>query len=67
VLIATSGNSALSIVDRITPDLILLDAVMPGMDGFETCQRLKAMGAVAQVPVIFMTGPDRDRAYRPGA
>src|SRR6478735_2707275 len=56
VLIATSGASALSIVDRITPDLILLDAVMPGMDGFETCQRLKAHGAVAQVPVIFMTG-----------
>lgn len=56
VLIATSGASALSIVDRITPDLILLDAVMPVMDGFETCRRLKAHGAVAQVPVIFMTG-----------
>jgi DNA-binding response OmpR family regulator len=56
VLIATSGASALSIADRITPDLILLDAVMPGMDGFETCQRLKAHGGVAQVPVIFMTG-----------
>ena len=55
VLIATSGASAISIVDRITPDLILLDAVMPGMDGFETCKRLKAHGAVAQVPVIFMT------------
>lgn len=56
VLIATSGASALSIVDRITPDLILLDAVMPAMDGFETCQRLKASAGVAQVPVIFMTG-----------
>ena len=56
VLIATSGSSALAIVDRITPDLILLDAVMPGMDGFETCKRLKALGSVAQVPVIFMTG-----------
>lgn len=56
VLIATSGGSAISIIDRITPDLILLDAVMPGMDGFETCRRLKAHGAVAQVPVIFMTG-----------
>lgn len=56
VLIATSGASALSIADRITPDLVLLDAVMPGMDGFETCQRLKAHGAAAQVPVIFMTG-----------
>ena len=56
VLIATSGASALSIVDRITPDLVLLDAVMPGMDGFETCTRIKAMPAVSQVPVIFMTG-----------
>ena len=55
VLIATSGQAALSIVERITPDLILLDAVMPGMDGFETCRRLKAHAA-AQVPVIFMTG-----------
>jgi DNA-binding response OmpR family regulator len=56
VLIATSGSSALAIVERITPDLILLDAVMPGMDGFETCERLKSLASVAQVPVIFMTG-----------
>lgn len=56
VLIATSGQSALAIIDRITPDLILLDAVMPGMDGFETCRRLKANPAASQVPVIFMTG-----------
>jgi len=56
VLIATSGASALSIVDRITPDLILLDAMMPAMDGFETCARLKGLPGVAQVPVIFMTG-----------
>ncbi|QEE44697.1 response regulator transcription factor [Rhizobium sp. WL3] len=56
VLIATSGHGALQIVARISPDLILLDAVMPGMDGFETCRTLKADPAVAQVPVIFMTG-----------
>ncbi|MDE1157907.1 MAG: response regulator transcription factor [Neorhizobium sp.] len=56
VLIATSGQAALNIVERITPDLILLDAVMPGMDGFETCRRLKTNAAVAPVPVIFMTG-----------
>ncbi len=56
VLIATSGQAALNIVERVTPDLILLDAVMPGLDGFETCLRLKANAAVAQVPVIFMTG-----------
>ena len=56
VLIATSGTSALNIVDRITPAIILLDAVMPGMDGFETCERLKANASVSQVPVVFMTG-----------
>ena len=56
VLIATSGTAALNIVDRITPDLILMDAVMPGMDGFETCRELKANPRHRQVPVIFMTG-----------
>lgn len=56
VLIATAGQAALNIVERITPDLILLDAIMPAMDGFETCRRLKANASVAQVPVIFMTG-----------
>ncbi|NTF08243.1 response regulator transcription factor [Agrobacterium rubi] len=56
VLIATSGQSALNIAERITPDIILLDAVMPLMDGFETCTRLKSNAAVTQVPVIFMTG-----------
>ena len=55
-LIATSGQAALNIAERITPDIILLDAVMPAMDGFETCRRLKANAAMAQVPVIFMTG-----------
>lgn len=56
VLIATSGQAALGIVERISPDLILLDAIMPGMDGFETCRQIKANPSVAQVPVIFMTG-----------
>lgn len=56
VLIATSGASALNIVDRITPDIILLDAVMPGLDGFETCLKLKANPSVSPVPVVFMTG-----------
>jgi DNA-binding NarL/FixJ family response regulator len=44
------------IVDQITPDIILLDAVMPGMDGFETCRRLKREAGLSNVPVIFMTG-----------
>ncbi len=56
VLVATGGVQALALVEDITPDIILMDAVMPGMDGFETCRRLKATGTVAHVPVIFMTG-----------
>src|SRR4051812_30374628 len=56
VLVATSGAQALSVVGRITPDGILMDGLMPGMDGFEATRRLKALGAVAHVPVIFMTG-----------
>ena len=55
VLIATDGKHALEQVVRLLPDLILLDAVMPGMDGFETCRALK-FGPAASVPVIFMTG-----------
>lgn len=56
VLVATSGTQALAIAERATPDVILLDAVMPEMDGFATCRQLKTMPAVADVPVIFMTG-----------
>jgi DNA-binding NarL/FixJ family response regulator len=56
VLVAREGDHALSIVDKIKPDVILMDAIMPGTDGFETCRRLKQNRALAHVPVIFMTG-----------
>src|SRR6266700_6858795 len=56
VLVAREGEHALSIVEKVTPDVILMDAVMPGEDGFETCRRLKQNKALAHVPVIFMTG-----------
>ncbi|WP_371346882.1 response regulator [Ancylobacter sp. IITR112] len=56
VLVATEGANALALVERITPDVILMDAVMPGMDGFETCRQLKRNTSAAHVPVIFMTG-----------
>ncbi len=55
VLVATSGAAALLICERVTPDAVLMDAVMPGLDGFESCRRLKAMPAAAHVPVVFMT------------
>jgi diguanylate cyclase (GGDEF)-like protein/PAS domain S-box-containing protein len=53
--LATSGDRALEIAQRIRPDLILLDIVMPGIDGLETCRRLKAHPATARIPVIFMS------------
>jgi DNA-binding response OmpR family regulator len=56
VLVAREGEHALSIVEKVTPDVILMDAVMPGTDGFATCRRLKQNRALAHVPVIFMTG-----------
>jgi DNA-binding NarL/FixJ family response regulator len=56
VMVALDGAAAMRIVDQITPDIILLDAVMPGMDGFETCRRLKREAGLSNVPVIFMTG-----------
>ncbi|HTU65759.1 MAG TPA: DNA-binding response regulator [Steroidobacteraceae bacterium] len=56
VLIATDGESALRLLEQITPDLVLMDAVMPGLNGFETCRRIKRHKSLAPLPVIFMTG-----------
>lgn len=55
VLVAKSGESALERLKSVAPDLILLDVMMPGIDGFETCRRLKAWPATQEIPVIFMT------------
>lgn len=56
VLVANSGDTALIRAAEAQPHIILLDAVMPGMDGFETCRQLKANLATRHIPVIFMTG-----------
>ena len=56
VLVATDGASALERLMLVMPDLVLLDAVMPGIDGFETCRRMKLMDSARDVPVVFMTG-----------
>ncbi len=56
VLVATSGMAALDLLDRILPDLIVMDGVMPGIDGFETTRRIKRNPRTAQIPVIFLTG-----------
>ncbi|MDR2055161.1 MAG: response regulator [Desulfovibrio sp.] len=54
--LATSGEEALSFCELGTPDLVLLDIEMPGMDGFETIVRLKSIPSMRGVPVIFLTG-----------
>src|SRR5712691_9230774 len=56
VLVARESEHALSIIEKVLPDVILMDALMPGTDGFETCRRLKQNKALAHVPLIFMTG-----------
>lgn len=55
VLVALDGQSALQRLARVTPDAVLLDALMPGLDGFETCRRIKADPRNRHLPVIFMT------------
>ena len=56
VRVATNGEAALASVAQALPDVVLLDAVMPGLDGFEVARRLKADARSAAVPIIFMTG-----------
>lgn len=56
VLVARDAGTALTLLGRVTPDVILLDAVMPGLNGFDTCRRLKQDHRLSHIPVIFMTG-----------
>lgn len=59
--LAEDGFQALQILDQLQPDLILLDVMMPGMDGFEACRRIRATPQLAEVPIIILTALD-DRA-----
>jgi signal transduction histidine kinase len=52
---ASDGSQALALVEDMTPDLILLDVKMPGMDGFEVCRRLRANPRLAEVPIVMLT------------
>jgi DNA-binding NarL/FixJ family response regulator len=56
VLIALDGEQAINIARKMTPDIILLDAIMPSMDGFETCRKMKQEASLKNIPIIFMTG-----------
>ena len=71
VRVATDGESALEQAQYSPPCLVLLDVMMPGIDGFQTCRRLRGMPSLAQIPVIFMTAlsdaQDKVRAFEAGA
>lgn len=56
VLIATDGQAAIDLAHRVEPDVILMDAVMPGINGFETCRTLKSGPCAVTAPIVFMTG-----------
>lgn len=56
VMVARSGEQALQRLEHLTPDAILMDGVMPGLSGFETCQRIKHHPDWSAIPVVFMTG-----------
>lgn len=58
--VAKSGPDALALLEGWTPDLILLDVMMPDMDGLEVCRRLKAHATHREIPVIFVTGRDEE-------
>ena len=71
VKVATSGEAALAIAQKSSPDLILLDVMMPGMDGYKTCARIKADETLRQIPVIFLTSlsevEDEEKGFALGA
>jgi DNA-binding response OmpR family regulator len=71
IFFATSGKKALEIATSVQPDLVLLDVMMPEMDGFETCRRFKQHEALKEIPIIFVTArtdvEDLTRGFDAGA
>src|SRR4051812_11230214 len=71
IIVAESGRSALTLLDHTTPELILLDLVMPGMDGIATCKLIKERADCRTMPILFMTAVEEPeqklRAFAAGA
>lgn len=71
LLVATDGPSALEVADEFLPDLVLLDVMMPGMDGFEVCEKLKGNPKTEDIPIVFVTAKtdvqDEVRGFELGA
>src|ERR1043165_2505768 len=70
LMVAEDGEEALAQTEQTQPDLILLDVMMPGIDGFETCRRLKPRDSTRDIPVLFMTAlseiTDKVKAFGAG-
>lgn len=66
ISLATSGTQAIELAEKLDPDLILLDVMMPGIDGYETCTRLKSNTTTAKIPVIFVTAKTETRDEKTG-
>ena len=66
VLLAPDGETALKVSAKARPDIILLDVMMPGLDGYETCRRLKASAATSSIPVIFISAQNETKAMVDG-
>jgi twitching motility two-component system response regulator PilH len=66
VLTATDGEQAMSIVIQEHPNLVLLDVILPKLNGYQVCRRMKAAPATAQIPVIMITSKTKDNARRWG-
>jgi len=64
--IATHGEKAMKVADHFLPDLILLDVIMPGMDGFEICRLLKKNSVTQEIPIIFVTAKRENEAIVKG-
>jgi len=62
VFTATNGKAGIDLVKKIKPDLIALDILMPGMDGFQVLERLKKDNATMDIPVIILSGKDDDKS-----
>src|SRR6185369_10620568 len=66
VLLAPDGGAALKVAQRVKPDVILLDVMMPKLDGFETCRRLKQHETTRDIPVIFITAQEETHSMIEG-
>lgn len=66
ILVAEDGEECLAVVGGLNPDVILLDVMMPKLDGYETCKRLKANPATRDIPVIFLTASAQEREEQRG-